>query len=205
MNKHIFALTIIVQFFCSLALAQFELRPLTAKESFIREDLQSILQAADFQLDKIDFVRHFSEKNYANISCENDNFLIEIHAQDSEWSAVLYATLQRMGFLFPHPRMQISPEKLSNEWCGQRVEWQPVLKYRGSHLHTLHPSEWVHGFMMGKTEIANELIRWLARNQQNIFDFSLLRVNKKQLYKDCLLYTSPSPRDLSTSRMPSSA
>ena len=25
------------------------------------------------------------------------------------------------------------------------------------------------------------------------------------LYKNCLLYTSPSPRDLSTSRMPSSA
>ena len=25
------------------------------------------------------------------------------------------------------------------------------------------------------------------------------------IYKDCLLYTSPSPRDLSTSRMPSSA
>ena len=25
------------------------------------------------------------------------------------------------------------------------------------------------------------------------------------MYKDCLLYTSPSPRDLSTSRMPSSA
>ena len=26
-----------------------------------------------------------------------------------------------------------------------------------------------------------------------------------ELFKDCLLYTSPSPRDLSTSRMPSSA
>ena len=26
-----------------------------------------------------------------------------------------------------------------------------------------------------------------------------------QIYQDCLLYTSPSPRDLSTSRMPSSA
>ena len=26
-----------------------------------------------------------------------------------------------------------------------------------------------------------------------------------QAYSDCLLYTSPSPRDLSTSRMPSSA
>ena len=29
--------------------------------------------------------------------------------------------------------------------------------------------------------------------------------HKIYLYKDCLLYTSPSPRDLSTSRMPSSA
>ena len=28
---------------------------------------------------------------------------------------------------------------------------------------------------------------------------------KRRLGKDCLLYTSPSPRDLSTSRMPSSA
>ena len=28
---------------------------------------------------------------------------------------------------------------------------------------------------------------------------------KKGRYKACLLYTSPSPRDLSTSRMPSSA
>ena len=184
MNKHTLILIFIGQFICSFAFAQFDLRPLTAKESAIRADLQRILQAANFPLDKIDFVRHFSEKNYANISCENDKMLIKIHAQDSEWSAVLYVTLQRMGFLFPHPRMQISPKKLSPELCGQRVEWQPVLKYRGSHLHTLHPSEWVHGFMLGKTEIANETIRWLARNQQNIFDFSLLRVNKKQLYKD---------------------
>ena len=29
--------------------------------------------------------------------------------------------------------------------------------------------------------------------------------NKDHMYDDCLLYTSPSPRDLSTSRMPSSA
>ena len=32
-----------------------------------------------------------------------------------------------------------------------------------------------------------------------------LTIHGKDLYKDCLLYTSPSPRDLSTSRMPSSA
>ena len=37
---------------------------------------------------------------------------------------------------------------------------------------------------------------------QNIID---IPDDLKELYKTCLLYTSPSPRDLSTSRMPSSA
>ena len=38
-------------------------------------------------------------------------------------------------------------------------------------------------------------------------DFSLFagRILLSYIYEDCLLYTSPSPRDLSTSRMPSSA
>ena len=41
--------------------------------------------------------------------------------------------------------------------------------------------------------------------------FSILQLNARSLLKNidqlnfCLLYTSPSPRDLSTSRMPSSA
>ena len=39
--------------------------------------------------------------------------------------------------------------------------------------------------------LANEIISQIKDND-----------NK---YRDCLLYTSPSPRDLSTSRMPSSA
>ena len=34
---------------------------------------------------------------------------------------------------------------------------------------------------------------------------ALIKEVNKEEYKDCLLYTSPSPRDLSTSRMPSSA
>ena len=33
----------------------------------------------------------------------------------------------------------------------------------------------------------------------------LNQVNKDEHFDACLLYTSPSPRDLSTSRMPSSA
>ena len=35
--------------------------------------------------------------------------------------------------------------------------------------------------------------------------FPMLFPNDSDKYDDCLLYTSPSPRDLSTSRMPSSA
>ena len=37
--------------------------------------------------------------------------------------------------------------------------------------------------------------------------YRIIEGNKErvQLYRGCLLYTSPSPRDLSTSRMPSSA
>ena len=44
---------------------------------------------------------------------------------------------------------------------------------------------------------------------QEMRDFSMKYIEKyapsKQQLRTCLLYTSPSPRDLSTSRMPSSA
>ena len=40
---------------------------------------------------------------------------------------------------------------------------------------------------------------------RNIEDFKRLGYDKDAEYLSCLLYTSPSPRDLSTSRMPSSA
>ena len=36
-------------------------------------------------------------------------------------------------------------------------------------------------------------------------EFQYELASEMELDKDCLLYTSPSPRDLSTSRMPSSA
>ena len=42
-------------------------------------------------------------------------------------------------------------------------------------------------------------------NLRTILITALCGINKKEEAKSCLLYTSPSPRDLSTSRMPSSA
>ena len=48
----------------------------------------------------------------------------------------------------------------------------------------------------------------MADKQKNVLDEDLELCSNDPLtgwYRDCLLYTSPSPRDLSTSRMPSSA
>jgi hypothetical protein len=93
--------------------------------------------------------------------------------------------LQRLGFLFPHPMMQVTPEWTEiRSQCGKTFNWKPLIRYSGFHLHTLHPSEWVHGFLMGKTEIALNTVRWLARNQQNIFDLSLLDMNEAEMFRN---------------------
>ena len=58
---------------------------------------------------------------------------------------------------------------------------------------------------------ADEIFVSLKKNKVNVrygpsFDSDVKYVYKKiNLPLNCLLYTSPSPRDLSTSRMPSSA
>ena len=54
-----------------------------------------------------------------------------------------------------------------------------------------------------KEFFASHCIRCHGKDEQN----GAVRLDKPAdaLLKDCLLYTSPSPRDLSTSRMPSSA
>ena len=49
--------------------------------------------------------------------------------------------------------------------------------------------------------------RWLAAvdTASKVFDASNFSDDCQTVFNSCLLYTSPSPRDLSTSRMPSSA
>ena len=44
-----------------------------------------------------------------------------------------------------------------------------------------------------------------AHTAERPISLSKLQGRARPLFADCLLYTSPSPRDLSTSRMPSSA
>ena len=59
--------------------------------------------------------------------------------------------------------------------------------------------------LMFETLVRSERFGWLADNY--LRPFSDRAINRTALAQEqgCLLYTSPSPRDLSTSRMPSSA
>ena len=58
-------------------------------------------------------------------------------------------------------------------------------------------------------KLSEEYGKKIDLNNTNIFAFTGLRglypTVASNVLKNCLLYTSPSPRDLSTSRMPSSA
>lgn len=149
-----------------------------ATDQAISDDLSLILEKAGLESDLISFeaYRYDTDQYISQIQCESGKVKIRVWASGYEWSATFYHALQKLGFLFPHPRMQISPTKsqiLSK--CGKRYVWKPRLKFRGFHLHTLHPSEWVSGFIQGKTAIAKDTIRWFARNGQNTFQFAMLR------------------------------
>ena len=63
----------------------------------------------------------------------------------------------------------------------------------------------VSEFMLQQTQVAT-VIPYFNRFIKNIPNLSsLAKTSDKKLYKLCLLYTSPSPRDATLSRMPSSA
>lgn len=159
-----------------------ELRLLPPQETTIRADFDSIMNQAN--ITELDFEYIDGSKNSARIQCSPRQVKIIVNG-DHRWSQTLYMSLQRLGFLFPHPRMQISPDITRvRKYCGRTYTWNPVTKYSGLHLHTLHPSEWVHGFLLGKSEIAFDTVRWLARNQQNIFDLSLLRQKKSIIWNN---------------------
>lgn len=151
-----------------------DLRPLAPEEATVQNDFAKILDEANLS-DSIALNYSAGSENRARIICEEDSVSINVTG-DHQWSQTFYMALTRLGFLFPHPRIQVSPTlDQVRSHCGESFVWNPAMKYHGFHLHTLHPSEWVHGFLLGKTAIAMDTIRWFARNQQNIFDLSLLR------------------------------
>ena len=162
-----------------------QMKPLIANEMTIAADLKGILNQSHFSEDLIDFTVKKSDTNTVTINCSEGRINLAVNAVPVEWSATFYYGLQKLGFLFPHPRITITPKKSDMlKHCGKTYFFNPAFKYRGFHLHTLHPSEWVHGFLMGKKKMALDFIKWLARNSQNTFDISLLRQEKAEIYKN---------------------
>lgn len=165
-----------------------EVRKYTASEIAVAEDFKRILKEAKFEEGFVTFERKVSSATTSTIKVHQKvehgkkRFIIEVQAPDSEWASAAYYGLQKMGFLFPHPRIQISPtEEQVRKTVGKSYTWEPRFKYRGFHFHTMHPSEFLQGFLMGQKQIARETIQWLARNGQNTAQVVLLRQDLKEI------------------------
>ena len=102
--------------------------------------------------------------------------------------------------LFGKPHRKISKPQLVNtiNAKGTEVEVEfSIGKQEYKVVRGIKPNKfeiWVNGNMMNQASHAKEYQQMLEKN--------ILKLTHKSF---CLLYTSPSPRDLSTSRMPSSA
>ena len=92
----------------------------------------------------------------------------------------LYALLQeKLGFFFVHPRETVIP--CLDRWPAESEHTFtgiPKFDKKGFHLHTQHPTELTEALHDPQTPDGQAMIReyilWLARNQQNFFEFCLL-------------------------------
>src|SRR4051812_33785481 len=93
------------------ALASAGLAPRAADEAAVRDDLARILAKAGLPTSLIQFhvSRGAGKDGSVSVSCDSGNALLELQAPAEEWAPTLYLGLQKLGFLFPHPRIQLSP------------------------------------------------------------------------------------------------
>jgi hypothetical protein len=154
-----------------------------AQPQAIQEDIERILQTATESSQKGWAGRkiQFTHKAITNgpskvkLSQSGQTFVLAIESTPEKWGETFYYGLQKLGFLFPHPREQITPSVAQAiKACGKTYTWTPRFEYRGFHFHTQHPNEWVHGFLMGDKETGRQTLRWLARNGQNVGQVLLL-------------------------------
>lgn len=178
-------LSAVLFFFTTLthAVVNSRLPELSVSPETLRQELKQVLIDGNLPEDLISLRQDYPEGETIKILCHQNKFTLVLKSGQEKMS-VLMKGLREMGFLFPHPMVQVTPSTdRMKESCGKTFLWRPALKYRGSHLHTLHPSEWVEAFLRpkGNAEVAMKTVRWLARNQQNLIDISLLRVPLKRI------------------------
>lgn len=152
----------------------------------LQQELKYVLEEGKLPTDLIALREDYPEGQTVRVLCAKKTFTLVLKA-NSEKMSVLMKGLREMGFLFPHPMVMVTPTlSRMKESCGKTYEWRPALKFRGSHLHTLHPSEWMEAILQpkGNSDITMKTMRWLARNQQNLVDISLLRVPLERIRKN---------------------
>ena len=152
----------------------------------LKQEIEEILIAGKLPKDLVTLRMDYPEGETVQVLCKNQKFTLVLKARTERLSVVMKG-MRELGFLFPHPEVQITPTlSRMKEACGKTYAWRPALKYRGSHLHTLHPSEWMETFFTkkGNPAIAMKTVRWLARNQQNLMDVSLLRVPHSRIRRN---------------------
>lgn len=160
-------------------------RQWTGDDKVIQEDINLIVNEAKWEGLKISFTHEGYFANTVSLECKDGVVNLSVKSLPGEKVSTIYHGLFKLGFLFPHPRWQVSPDKTEAlSKCGKTFTWVPAFTHRGFHLHTLHPNEWVKGFLEGKTDISLDLIRWLARNRQNAFQLVLLRGKWKEQVKN---------------------
>ena len=153
------------------------LKPLAFDERAVKADLALILAQANLPSTTIKVRFTGGDEQATSVHCSRGEFHLEVKAPLSERVPTFYKALRELGFLFPHPLRQISPSLARmKESCGKIYPWRPALRIRGFHLHTLHPNEWVQGFLQENPRVSEALVRWVARNGQNAFDLVLLRM-----------------------------
>jgi len=135
-----------------------------------------------FETGKAYPVLHYPEQDYSWSSRDSGGIIV-LTLDAKTFNAIsfgLYGLLQeKLGFQFYHPREMLVPH--FDEWLlPADFHWsaKPRFHKMGFHLHTVHPLELTEDLMnpsaAGARSRMKEYIDWLARNQQNYFEFNLL-------------------------------
>ena len=102
--------------------------------------------------------------------------------------------------------IEVKPEKNKQVDIEITIDDFVVNKHLKTAATKISQSVNIPGFRKGKAPMdVVESIYGPEIRQEVLWDLASKTFTKIVQEKDCLLYTSPSPRDLSTSRMPSSA
>ena len=66
--------------------------------------------------------------NSVSIKCQGPVLRFAVTSTPAEFSATLYKGVREVGFLFPHPRWQITPTPAQmQKACGKTYSWAPTL------------------------------------------------------------------------------